>query len=302
MEDEKWSLHLAKLGTKSNSKAKASYWFCAQPRRNHLEQGWTNVNVEGTLVVVSGKWGYNDTFKNSVDQFRHEVERTGYFTPQNIFCYSQSPNFVLSDKRFTRHLQYRIDPDDVSKRGGGYWLHKPLTLRHHMDYYKDGALIVWVDLDRRNFLEQGHFNAVVETLEKRDADIVVEQNAALPESIWTKEDMLRAFNASTATRSSGQLNANAIVIRNSRKMRSFMDAWIDCMANWHMVSDEASIYPNRNGFKEHRHDQSLLGMLVQHFMMNKTVVGPPARQYTMSGFSALHTYTLDEHRKVFCPF
>ena len=202
------------------------------------------MNVKAKLVVVTGKWGPGDGYKHQVDEYCRRVEETGFFERDNIFCYSESPEYVLQDERFSRHLWYRSDPNDMSVRGAGYWFQKSVTVRHHMDLIEDGALIIWADVDRIDFFRQGTFNALLETMERRGADFSIEHQGGL-ENGWTKEDALRAFNATPSMRETKQVNANAWVVRNSASMRKFLDAVIECVADWHMVSDDPSVFPNR---------------------------------------------------------
>jgi hypothetical protein len=306
--DEKWSMHRNKFGAPPTTKAvyqsnELLYWFCAEPRNNTIDSNWTKYeNVKDKITVVTGKLGHNDQFRDEVDSSCNSLKAFGLINDSNIHCYSDSPSFVLEDTRFEKHLKYRTDPEDVSARGGGYWFHKSVLLRHHMKEEDDGKYIIWADNDRLNYFRHGHFQNLIVTIEERGADFTIEEIPYSPEKKWSKEDMLQAFNVSEELRESNQANANAMVIRNCPKMRRFVDAWVDCVSNWHMVSDEESVLPNRADFKENRHDQSLLGLLMKQFLSNDTVVGPPVRPY--HDYPVLYTYNLDEGivEQVKCPF
>jgi hypothetical protein len=43
------------------------------------------------------------------------------------------------------------DPQDLSAKGGGFWFHKPVLLRHHLDLYSEGELLALADVDRMDF-------------------------------------------------------------------------------------------------------------------------------------------------------
>jgi hypothetical protein len=303
-----WSLFLAKFGIHiptAISTNRLLYWFCALSQNNTLLlNNWTKYDVvKNNLIVVTGKFGYNNQFGHDVNVFCNKVKKTGLIEDDNnIYCYTKLPTFILQDTRFAKHLQYLTNPDDVSARGGGYWFHKSVLLRYRMENEEDGKYIIWADNDRFNFFRRGHFQGLIIAMEERSADFAIEELPRCPEKQWSKEDMLQAFHVNESGRESNQVNANAMVIRNSPKMRRFVDAWVDCVSDWHMVSDDKSIIPNRVDFVENRHDQSILGLLVKQFLSNESVIGPPVRPYHKVG--TMHTYHMAEKQfeDVKCPF
>jgi hypothetical protein len=231
------------LGLKENHVHGKHYWFCVKPGGAVLDATDVKINMtRGTAIaVVTGKFAHGDAFQGDVENFCNVIKATSLVLPENVFCVYHTPDFILQDVRFARHLRYHQKPGDVSARGGGYWIHKALLLRHYMDQYKDNDIILWVDADRRDFFWPGTFKAVLEAMDKRQADFVVETMDFL-EYRYTKEDVLIAFNATTAMRTSGQVNANALIMRNSPKMRQYMDVFNACASDWHMISDEASFF------------------------------------------------------------
>jgi hypothetical protein len=304
----KWSKHVATFGKKESHTNGREYWFCVQPGQAIIDTNVkTNITDGTTIAVVTGKFAHEDQFQYSVEDFCDKVKATSLVEEDNVICMHKTPMFISQDERFSRHLQYRKEQNDVSAKGGGYWIHKVLLLRYQMNRYKDNDIILWVDNDRLDFFAQGTFKTVLEAMDKRKADFVVETQAATEYS-YTKEDVMVAFNATEEMRTSLQVNANALLVRNSPKMRRFLDATIECASDWHMISDEASFFPNHPDFQDHRHDQSIISMMVKKFMSDKLVIGPPAQPYQF-GFTAYHTYKLFENdsdgnsiNQPYCPF
>ena len=173
-------------------------------------------------------------------------------------------------------------------------------MRHHLNQYSDGDFLVYTDWDRIDFFELGTLHAVVETLAKRGDNLCIEVIGNAAEFLFTKEDVLFAFNATKTMRDSPQVLANALVIRNSPKMKLFIDSWVDFVADWHMLTDEPSVLPNEPRYIDHRHDQSIVSLLIKSFMTKEAVVGPPARAYHK--FSELLTYKFKEGADPTCPF
>jgi hypothetical protein len=278
------------------------YWTCAVARNNSLLPfNSTSIDTKGGRVAwITGRFGHKDKFREGVNNYCQQVRELNFFEPQDIYCYWDSPDYVLQNSRFSRHLRFRTDPTDVSAKGGGFWFHKSVLLRHNLDVYKDGDFLVYTDIDRFDFFQLGTFHAVLEVIARRGDDLAIDVIGNSIEISDTKEDMLAAFYASKSMRESPQVIANVIVVRNSPNMKLFVDAWVDCMADWHMVSDEPSVLPNGPRYSDHRHDQSALSLLIKSFMTKQVVVGPPARPYAF--LCEILTYKFKNETNPSCPF
>lgn len=286
-----------------NSTGSFKYWSCAV-ERNHSLAPLNASRIEATkrkrVALVTGRFGYGDYFKPEVDAYCDKIRAMNVIEPTCMHCFWDSPDFVLQNRNFSRHLRYRSDPNDVSAKGGGFWFHKTVLLQHYLNVYSDGDYLVYTDIDRIDYFRTGTFHATVETLARRGDDLVVEVIGNAAEASFTKEDMLVAFDASESMRSSSQPLANMIVMRNSPTMKRFVDAWVDCSSDWHMVSDEPSLLPERKDFSAHRHDQSIFSLLLKRHMKVQEVVGPPARPYQY--ISQISTYKFRDGADPSCPF
>lgn len=270
---------------------------------NFTQAGSISINEDKIkIVMMTAKLGFDKKFRTVVETYCKEVRQTEVFHHRvhDLFCYEEPPDFEMQNKKFSRHRRFLTEPTDKSARGGGYWFHKPLILQHHMDQYNDGDYLIWTDVDRIDFVQQNtSFIAVLETMVKRGDDLCIESMMWSLEKDWTKQDILAAFKANSGQRDSPQVNANAIVMRISSRMKTFINTWVECVSDWHMVSDEQSILPNAGNFKENRHDQSILSLLIKTFMSRQGVIGPPARTYKPG--SQYYTYKLLESVDPVCP-
>jgi hypothetical protein len=258
------------------------------------------------IVLVAAKFAFDNKFKARVDRYCKRLKKLKFFQENQedrheLFCYGEPPDFVLQNKKFSRHMRFLTDPNDASAKGGGYWFHKAVLLQHHMDRCNDGDFLIWTDVDRIDFVRNTKsFAKILKTLAKRDDDLCIETMAYAEEVYWSKEDILAAFNASESLRESLQQSASAIVLRRSPRMKMFIDAWVECVSDWHMLSDEPSILPNSPAFDENRHDQSILSMLIKTFMARQDSIGPPAQAYHDD--SEFRTYKLLNSVDPSCPF
>ena len=255
---------------------------------------------------MTAKLAFNNRFKDEVKEYCKELQRLEFFQKDGheLYCYWEPPNFVLRNEKFSRHMKFLDDANDVSATGGGYWFHKALLLQHYMNQANDGDFVIWTDVDRIDFTRQNNsFHTILETMEERGDDLCIETmpNSWAKEVWWTKADILAAFNADESLRHSSQLNSNAILLRRSPRMNMLLDAWVECNSDWHMISDEKSILEDWPGFNGNRHNQSIVSLLIKRFMTRQEVIGPPAR--TAHGDGAdFHTYKLLDSVDPSCPF
>ena len=59
-----------------------------------------------------------------------------------------------------------------------------------------------------------------------------------------------------------------MLLRNNEKTYNFIKLWNNIMTNYHLIDDTPSKSPNFKEFKEHRHDQSILSLLLKLYDIN----------------------------------
>eukprot|EP00525_Craspedostauros_australis_P005787 CAMPEP_0198132680 /NCGR_PEP_ID=MMETSP1442-20131203/58860_1 /TAXON_ID= /ORGANISM="Craspedostauros australis, Strain CCMP3328" /LENGTH=233 /DNA_ID=CAMNT_0043793743 /DNA_START=70 /DNA_END=771 /DNA_ORIENTATION=+ len=192
----------------------------------------------------------------------------------------------MDDMRFQQHLAFLNSTaaamDNVNDnshrnpysgaRGGGYWFWKPLLIQHHMRDLKDGDWIVYNDVDTHShfqFLPQ-----LVATMDDRNADFAMSK-VEFAESEWVKRDVFIHFceqdgGGKRATQqqhqhgASNQYYAAWLVLRKTPGTVQFIDEWVDAMAHYDWINDTPSkLHKELKQFQEHRHDQSILSLLMK---------------------------------------
>ncbi len=113
-----------------------------------------------------------------------------------------------------------------------------------------------------------------------------------PERQWTKGDIFERFGVTTesAIARSGQVSAGYFVLRNTEAGRELVDRWEALVADFHLVSDEASRAPNWQGFSENRHDQSLFSMLAKCGVVPNLRVGLETKHSPEPADFPLHSW------------
>jgi hypothetical protein len=184
---------------------------------------------------------------------------TGYFTKAKFFG--------LND------LKHVLSSNDMhfcgTERGYGYWLWKPAALLLFARKNKNLDLIMYVDSGTiLNLNEQTH-NVFNEYLEMAHNNGLFAFTTNHLEKNWTKRDLLLMFPDEYGE--SNQFLATN-VIGKPAKIIELCTRWLEIgrLENYHYIDDSPSNSANSLGFIEHRHDQSILSLLLKE----RQIVGP----------------------------
>lgn len=150
-------------------------------------------------------------------------------------------------------------------RGFGYWIWKPWVCLHILNALPEGDVLVYADagctLNRR---QCNRLRQYINSARSHPDGIVAFRLNGHPEHHWTKAATLDALGCTTSTCQGGdQVMAGAFLIRNSPVTRRLLRQWLDMCtvdSGTFVVDSEDD---ERDGFKEHRHDQSLWSLLVK---------------------------------------
>lgn len=98
------------------------------------------------------------------------------------------------------------------------------------------------------------------------------------EYVWTKRDTLIIMGVdhpSFYNSSAGV--ASYLVVRKSAMSVAFVSEWLEYAQDSRALTDDGNVLglPNYEGFREHRHDQSILGLLAKK--RNLTIYPDPSQ-------------------------
>jgi len=60
-----------------------------------------------------------------------------------------------------------------------------------------------------------------------------------------------------------QIQATTFVMEKCERTTAFVKEWYELCCNYHLINDEASIIPNRPDYDDHRHEQSVMSLLLK---------------------------------------
>ena len=155
-------------------------------------------------------------------------------------------------------------------RGYGYWMWKPLVLLDVMTgpgkVSRPGDVVLYLDSGSSlNVRGRPRMLEYIDALVDNPDGILSPGQLGWKEKVWTKEDALRRLNCDKECRESRQIHGGSLMLCHSKKNINFIKKWFSLMVenNHHLLDDTPSIYPNCPQFREHRHDQSLLSLLLK---------------------------------------
>lgn len=217
---------------------------------------------------------------------------------KKIFCTFADPRLRKSLERIKKQAETMKTYDDIliydersldfnfkirfkdklvyGSRGFGYWVWKPqvvLQAFDKMDYgdalnYMDAGC--WLNLKGKKRLNE-YFNMVFQDekgilafqVKNTFNDSLLDQ-FSLPEYKWTKGDLFDFFNVRNLINitHSEQIGAGIFFIKKNKFTEKFIREWLNVYEhNFRLADGSPSISPNFEGFIEHRHDQSIFGIL-----------------------------------------
>jgi hypothetical protein len=151
-------------------------------------------------------------------------------------------------------------------RGNGYWLWKPYIINEILGKLDEYDILFYID-SKYYFLEP--FRDLF--YNKMKKDILVWKNkpneSVYPLKQWCKMNVIQQFNMNHAAFVENYeiCWAGSIVIRKTDITCSLIKKWLNICCNESFITDLSSEILNSHEFIDHRHDQSLLSVILYMF-------------------------------------
>ncbi len=174
-------------------------------------------------------------------------------------CQGFSPWFLYRSGYYKRHRNILEQP-----RGAGYWLWKPYVILKTLEQAKQGDTILYLDSD---FTVTSSLTPLFD-LASDEQPIVITGNHGNLNRSWTKRDCFVLMGCdSSKYYEAEQVNGSPVLLRNCETSRAFVAEWLSWCEDERILTDIPNTcgMPDIDGFKDHRHDQSVLSLLaVKH--------------------------------------
>ncbi len=197
----------------------------------------------------------SDHWVNALARLRAECKASGFIDVFHQYIYDD----LQADPVFWRKNGEFIE---TNSRGRGYWIWKPHVILHSLSLMRDGEILVYADAGC-SIKASGadRFKKYLE-IARTTPDGIVAFNNEHPNYKWTKMDTIKALGAEAVMDMDGVIGT-AIIIRKCTTSVRIMQQWLWLCENYHLLDDSPSVAPNHPEFIEHRHDQSILSLLLR---------------------------------------
>lgn len=150
------------------------------------------------------------------------------------------------------------------QRGGGYWLWKPYAIFHTLQKLNENDILFYLD-SKYYFTEE--FAELYEPLLTKQ-DLIVWKNKP-NEPIWymrnwCKMDVIIRYDMYDKIfyKNAEDCWGGAMIIKKTLYTMDIIQSWLEMCGEFENITDSPSTIPNTHEFKEHRHDQSMLSIVL----------------------------------------
>jgi hypothetical protein len=152
-------------------------------------------------------------------------------------------------------------------RGGGYWLWKPYLINKVLKLINENDIIFY--LDSQYYFTENFTNLYQEYMQNND--ILIWKNK--PNDLiyymknWCKMDVIQKYKIydKVFKENIEDCWAGAIIIRKTNNTQKYMKEWLEMCCIFEDITDYPSIEKNDQQYREHRHDQSLLSIVINKY-------------------------------------
>jgi len=188
---------------------------------------------------------------------------SGFFNSQQLGLQSaESFGFKsvgYTDKDIDIDFKSKYNKILNSKRGAGYWLWKPYIILDMLSKINEGDYLVYMD-SGANFIKDP--SNILRMLNHKG---VLTFSMVQKTSKWTKGDCFYYINGDDKLKfkDENQIQGTYIFLRKCDESVMFVKKWLDYCTSNDLITDEPNIkMDNLSDFIDHRHDQSILSLLV----------------------------------------
>jgi hypothetical protein len=161
----------------------------------------------------------------------------------------------------------------IQRRGAGYWIWKPYIILETFKKLNDGDLVLYSDAavmitnNLSPLWDLGNKHSIVlfhHGSKYKEEKILINKT-------WTKRDCFILMDADTSEFHNGrQISASYSVWKKDINTINFLNVWQNYLKDPRISTDQPNVLgENISGFRDHRHDQSILSILSQKYNLEK---------------------------------
>jgi len=159
---------------------------------------------------------------------------------------------------YTRHKQFM----ETNPRGYGYWIWKPYIVQQQLASMNENDILVYADagcvMNINGVRRMHEYFEMVNNSEYGILSFQLEHS----EKTWSKMDLIEYLGVHEHS-NTNQCISGVFIIRKCKHTTDLVNKWYETCCNYDLISDTPSVSKNDDSFIEHRHDQSVLSLLLK---------------------------------------
>lgn len=181
----------------------------------------------------------------------------------NFFFYNQN-DIIQFQSECQRHFK--------EPKGYGYMCWKPYVILKAMEQMDKNSLLLYIDADLE-LIDNTNLQNLLIKLNSLDAlyFYIGEYNKKnYTQGRWTKMDTFIGLDQNNSEQHNNyQIMSGLQFYRKTNNIIQLLTEVLNYCKNFDLISDHPSTVPNLKGFQQHRHDQSILSIIVHKWIKNK---------------------------------
>jgi hypothetical protein len=200
---------------------------------------------------------FSDGNKYRHDRILKEAQNSGFFKE----CKAYGPK-DLYRLFWEKHKKFMIN----NPRGFGYYIWKSQIILQSMNELRDGDYLIWSDSG--NTINPLGYRRIKELYSILESNDIIVYRIKYQETDWSKMDAIVAVsqefrNYQSIDKDSKQKTSSILMLKKSKVSMEMVKLWARLSENYHLSDDSQSLLPNFKGFKENRHDQTILSLITR---------------------------------------
>lgn len=203
-------------------------------------------------------FGSHGVYVDAAARLIQQADNINVFTEIKLIT---SENLTSEPEFWNSHKEFVT----ANARGFGYWIWKPFIIKKSMDELENGDILLYLDAGSEiNCKESGQMRMLFECV-KTDK-IIGSLTRIENDGEWNKMDLIESLDMNTDYYlNSRQRQGGVNMFLICPETRKLVNEWYEIACNYHLIDDSPSIIPNKKGFVEHRHDQSIFSLLTKKY-------------------------------------
>jgi hypothetical protein len=201
--------------------------------------------------------GPNNNFHEAVQRICAQAESFDIF--ESICGYTEQD--LISDTEFwNTHGNFITN----NPRGYGYWIWKPYLILKKLKQLEDNELLLYLDCGCELNIggKEKFFKMINIAIQK----LIIGTSTVSNDLAWTKRNLIEFMGmVSHPKLKEKHMQAGAVLMVKCDIIVQLYEEFYQIMHNYHLIDDSSSTIPNLQGFREHRHDQSVFNLLVKKY-------------------------------------